>query len=107
MERLTVWDEELGSYLKENRVGDIDVVNALGRYEDDNENKVVAGINAADAIHQIMSKQLISRTELANRIGKHRNAVAQFLGKKDGSMRYCTFHKLADALGYEIVLMKK
>ena len=108
MERLTEWNDGYGSYMKAgNRISDADVINALGRYEDDAESKVVAGINAADAIQKIMAEQHVNRTELAGRIDKHRNAVAQFLGHKDGSMRYCTFHKLADALGYEIVLEKK
>ncbi len=108
MDRITEWNEELRRYTKKgSRVSDEDVLSALGRYEDADEDMIVVGINAADAIHRVMSRQIVSRTELADRIGKHRNAVAQFLGRKDGSMRYCTFHKLANALGYEVVLERK
>lgn len=65
------------------------------------------GANAAEVILQIMEKENVNQTELAARMGCVRQNVSQMLNRGTVNMRYDSFFKLADTLGYEIILRKK
>lgn len=65
------------------------------------------GKNAAEVILQIMEKENVNQKELAERMGCVRQNVSQMLSRGTISMRYDSFCRMANALGYEIVLRKK
>lgn len=65
------------------------------------------GADAAAIICTIMEKEEVSRTELADRMGCVRQNISQMLTRGRVGMRYDSFYKLADALGYEIIVRKK
>lgn len=65
-----------------------------------------SGNNAAEIILQIMEKENVNQTELAARMGCVRQNVSQMLNRGTVNMRYDSLLKMADALGYEIILRK-
>ena len=65
------------------------------------------GADAAEIIRTIMEREGVSRTELADRMGCVRQNISQMLTRGTAGMRYDSFHKLTDALGYEIIVRKK
>lgn len=65
------------------------------------------GANAAEIILAIMEKEEVGPTVLAERMGCVRQNVSQMLTRGNKNMRYDSFYKLVDALGYEIIVRKK
>lgn len=67
----------------------------------------LGGENAAATIQEIMEKENVNQKELAERMGCVRQNVSQMLNRGTVNMRYDSFYRMAEALGYEIVLRKK
>lgn len=65
------------------------------------------GASAAEVIRQIMEKEEVKPKELAERMGCVRQNVSQMLNRGTVNMRYDSFYRMAEALGYEIILRKK
>ena len=65
------------------------------------------GANAAEVILRIMEKEKVNQKELAERMGSVRQNVSQMLNRGTVNMRYDSFYRMAEALGYEIILRKK
>ena len=65
------------------------------------------GANAAEVILRIMEKEKVNQKELAERMGCVRQNVSQMLNRGTVNMRYDSFYRMAEALGYEIILRKK
>lgn len=65
-----------------------------------------SGNNAAEVILQIMEKENVNQTELAARMGCVRQNVSQMLNRGTVNMRYDSLLKMAEALGYEVILRK-
>ena len=63
--------------------------------------------NAAEVILRIMEKEKVNQKELAERMGCVRQNVSQMLNRGTVNMRYDSFYRMAEALGYEIILRKK
>ncbi len=66
-----------------------------------------SGSNAAEIIRKIMEKENVNQTELAERMGCVRQNVSQMINRGTVGMRYDSVYKMAEALGYEIILRKK
>ena len=71
------------------------------------EKEIIGGKNAAAVITQIMKKEDVKQKELAERMGCVRQNVSQMLTRGTVNMRYDSFHKMVEALGYEVILRKK
>ena len=56
---------------------------------------------------RIMEKEKVNQKELAERMGCVRQNVSQMLNRGTVNMRYDSFYRMAEALGYEIILRKK
>lgn len=69
--------------------------------------KEFKGKNAAELVKEVMAEEQINQTELAERMGCVRQNISQALNRGVTNMRYDTFEKLVDALGYEIIVRKK
>ncbi len=65
------------------------------------------GPDAAEIIRQIMEKEGVNQKILAEKAGCVRQNVSQMLNRGKVNMRYDSFYKLIDALGYEIIVRKK
>ena len=65
------------------------------------------GANAAEVILRNMEKEKVNQKELAERMGCVRQNVSQMLNRGTVNMRYDSFYRMAEALGYEIILRKK
>ena len=65
------------------------------------------GANAAEVILRIMEKEKVNQKELAERMGCVRQNVSQMLNRGTVNMRYDSFYRMAEALGYEIIVRKK
>lgn len=65
------------------------------------------GKNAAEVILQIMEKENVNQKELAERMGCVRQNISQMLNRGTINMRYDSFCRMANALGYEIILRKQ
>lgn len=74
------------------------VINAL-------ESEVV-GEGATGFIQNAINAEGINQRILADRMGKMRQNINQMMKRGKNSMRYDNFEKLAEALGYEVVLRK-
>lgn len=81
-------------------------VEALNKAVEKLENEY-KGANAAEIIRTIMEKEEVTTTVLAEKMGCVRQNISQTLTRGNGNMRYDNFYKLADALGYEIILRRK
>ena len=66
-----------------------------------------AGMDAAEIIRNILEKEKINQTDLADRMGITRQNISQMLNRNKVSMRFDGFSKMVEALGYEIVVRKK
>ena len=62
--------------------------------------------NAADSIREILKSEGMSNSELANKMGVKRQSVNQLLNRNVISMRFDSFCKVTNALGYKIILRK-
>ncbi len=67
----------------------------------------VTGDGAADLIKNAIEKEGINQKILAERTGITRQNVSQMLNRGKNCMRYDSFEKLVEALGYEVVLRRK
>lgn len=65
------------------------------------------GKDAAEIIRQILKRDNLSQRELADKMGITRQNVSQMLNRNAVSMRYDSFDKMVEALGYEIIVRKK
>lgn len=63
-------------------------------------------MEAGEIIDTLLSATGTTQSELAKATGRTKQAVCQAMARGT-SMRYATFHRMADTLGYEIVLRKK
>lgn len=66
----------------------------------------VSGDDAQSIIRTIMENDKVNQTKLANDAGMVRQNLSQMLNRGK-SIRYASFQKIIDALGYEIVARKK
>lgn len=71
------------------------------------EKEIISGKNAAAVIMQIMEKENVKQKELAERMGCVRQNVSQMLTRGTVNMRYDSFHRMVEVLGYEVVVRKK
>lgn len=67
----------------------------------------LSGENAAAIVRQIMEREDVNQKELAEKMGCVRQNVSQMLTRGTVNMRYDSFHRMVEALGYEIILRKK
>lgn len=58
-------------------------------------------------LRTLISEEGVTQQELANRIGVSRQALSQILNRNEFGIRYETFLRIVEALGYELVLRKK
>lgn len=65
-----------------------------------------SGKNAAEIILQIMKEENINQTVLARKMGCARQNISQMLTRGTVNMRYDSLYKMANSLGYEIILRK-
>lgn len=61
---------------------------------------------AGAAIREIMKIEKLNQTQLAKLMDCNRQAVQQSLSRKSGTMRVSTMSKMAEAMGWKIVLTK-
>lgn len=66
-----------------------------------------SGEDAASIVKRILEAENISQKELADKMGCCRQNVSQALNRGITNMRYDTFKKMVDALGYEVIVRKK
>lgn len=71
------------------------------------EKEIISGESAATVIKQIMEMEDVKIKELAERMDCMRQNVSQMLNRGTVNMRYDSFYRMIEALGYEIVLRKK
>lgn len=64
------------------------------------------GDQAQSIIRTILSKEKLNQQQLANMTGKSRQSISQML-TRGVSMRFSSFQKLVDVLGYEVICRKK
>lgn len=65
------------------------------------------GMGAAEIIRNILKKEQMNQTDLADRMGITRQNISQMLNRNKVSMRFDGFSKMVEALGYEIIVRKK
>ena len=65
------------------------------------------GMDAAEIIMNILEKEQINQTDLADRMGITRQNINQMINRNKVSMRFDSFSKMLKALGYEIIVSKK
>lgn len=71
------------------------------------ENMEIIGIDPAEMIREALEHENLSQKDLADKMGIARQNVSQMLNRDRVSIRFDSFRKMADALGYEIILRKK
>ncbi len=83
MDRLTYWDEELGSYLLKGNATDCDAVNALGILEDKNEGKT-GDINyksiAANAVRAFLEGCVLEPGEILDELSLTGDEFFELMG---------------------------
>lgn len=67
----------------------------------------IIGTDPAEMIREVLKVENLSQKDLADKMGIARQNVSQMLNRSRVSIRFDSFQKMADALGYEIVLRKK
>jgi len=67
----------------------------------------IIGTDPAEMIREVLGQENLSQKDLADKMGIARQNVSQALDRSRVSIRFDSFRKMADALGYEIVLRKK
>jgi transcriptional regulator with XRE-family HTH domain len=72
-----------------------------------NESTIRVDEDPAGAIRQAMKEENLNQTQVADKIGASRQSVQQFIGRKSRNMRVQTMVKLAGAIGYDVVLVKR
>jgi predicted XRE-type DNA-binding protein len=63
--------------------------------------------DAATLVKQLLEIENVSQKELADKMGCVRQNVSQSLNRGSSNMRYDTFKRMVDTLGYEVVVRKK
>ena len=63
-------------------------------------------MKVSEALKSMMKGKKMTQTEVAERIGKNQNSVAMYLKNAD-SMRLDNLMKVADACGYDIVMVDR
>lgn len=66
-----------------------------------------SGMDAAEIIRNILDKEQMNQTDLADKMGITRQNISQMLNRNKASMRFDSFSKMVEALEYEIVVRKK
>ncbi len=67
----------------------------------------IIGTDPAEMIREVLEVENLSQTDLADKMKNVRQNVSQMLNRSRVSIRFDSFRKMADALGYEIILRKK
>lgn len=67
----------------------------------------IIGTDPAEMIREVLEVENLSQKDLADKMGIARQNVSQALNRSRVSIRFDSFQKMAEALGYEIVLRKK
>ncbi|MCI8564332.1 MAG: helix-turn-helix transcriptional regulator [Lachnospiraceae bacterium] len=66
----------------------------------------IIGTDPAKMIREALEQENLNQKDLAEKMGAVRQNVSQALNRSRVSIRFDTFRKMAEALGYEIVLRK-
>ncbi len=69
------------------------------------EGRIIVGCPGED-LARIIEEQGMNQNKLAEQIGMTRQAVQQTLNRRKGTMRVSTMAKIAEALGWRLVLEK-
>lgn len=67
----------------------------------------IIGTDPAKMIREALEQENLNQKDLAEKMGAVRQNVSQALNRSRVSIRFDTFRKMAETLGYEIVLRKK
>lgn len=67
----------------------------------------IHGDSAEELIRKAINAEGMNQSKLADKLGIERQNISDFLNRAKKGMRYDSFAKMAKALGYEVVLMKK
>lgn len=70
-------------------------------------NTEIIGTDPAKMIREVLEVENLSQTDLADRMEITRQNVSQMLNRSRVSIRFDSFRRMIDVLGYEIVLRKK
>lgn len=71
------------------------------------DNTEIIGTDPAEMIRKVLELEKLSQKDLADKMGIARQNVSQMLNRNRVSIRFDSFQKMTDALGYEIILRKK
>lgn len=64
------------------------------------------GNDAQGIIRAILAKEGLNQQQLADKVGTTRQNISQMLTRGEG-MRFSSFQKMVQALGYEVICRKK
>lgn len=67
----------------------------------------IVGTDPAEMIRAALEQEQLNQRELADKMGTVRQYVSQMLNRSRAGIRFDSFRKMAEALGYEIVIRKK
>lgn len=70
------------------------------------DNMEIIGTDPAEMIRKALELEKLSQKDLADKMGIARQNVSQALNRNRVSIRFDSFQKMANALGYEIILRK-
>lgn len=71
------------------------------------EDRIIQGGSAEELIRKAIDAEDMNQRKLADKMGVTRQNVSDFLNRAKKSMRYDSFAKMAEVLGYEVILRKK
>lgn len=72
-----------------------------------NNKTVYVTDGAAGALKQVMEDEKLSQTDLATMVGISRQSIQQSLNQKSKNMRVATFTRIANAIGWDVALVKR
>ncbi len=67
----------------------------------------IIGTDPAEMIREALKLENLSQKELADKMGIARQNVSQALNRSRVSIRFDSFRKMMETLGYEIVVRKR
>lgn len=67
----------------------------------------ITGNDPTQIVRDILLQENLNQRELAEKMGVTRQNVSQMFNRNTVSMRYDSFYKMIEALGYEVVVRKK
>lgn len=70
------------------------------------EDRIIQGGSAEEMIRNAIEAEGLNQKKLAEKMGVTRQNVSDFLNRARKSMRFDSFAKMAEALGYEVILRK-